>query len=123
MLNAANIRAEYRQKKRARRDADDHADAPTTLANAKKRRRRADTEDTDAAGSKSIKAQQEATTIEIQPGESLKHFNRCAFFFVFFFTCEKKIISSNSQILFFFQESRGPYASAGAIRNPCFGRN
>ena len=120
MLNAANIRAEYRQKKRARRDADDHADAPTTLANAKKRRRRADTEDTDAAGSKSIKAQQEATTIEIQPGESLKHFNRCAFFF-FYLREENHFLKLKNPL--FFQESRGPYASAGAIRNPCFGRN
>ena len=102
MLNAANIRAEYRQKKRARRDADDHADAPTTLASAKKRRRRAGTEDTDAAGSKSIKAQQEATTtIEIQPGESLKHFNRCAFFVFVFLPYEKKIIFLNSKNLFF----------------------
>jgi len=73
VLDAARIRAEYRQKKRARRDGDDtaDADAPTTL----KRRRRAATEDSDAR-SKSTKAQQEATTIEIQPGESLKHFNR-----------------------------------------------
>ncbi|KAI9456282.1 hypothetical protein BJY52DRAFT_1277242 [Lactarius psammicola] len=71
VLDAARIRAEYRQKKRARRleeDARDGgdvvgADAPT-LAKAKKRRRSA----ADSGVDKS--------TIEIQPGESLKHFNR-----------------------------------------------
>jgi len=69
VLDAARIRAEYRQKKRARRLEEDtrdgDADAPT-LAKAKKRRRAA--ADSDAGKS----------TIEIQPGESLKHFNRCA---------------------------------------------
>jgi hypothetical protein len=79
VLDAARIRAEYRQKKRAQRDADaDADDVPTTLAKGKKRRRGAATEHSDSGG-KSTKAQQKATTIEIQPGESLKHFNRCAF--------------------------------------------
>ncbi|KAH9174191.1 hypothetical protein EDB89DRAFT_1904681 [Lactarius sanguifluus] len=68
VLEAARIRAEYRQKKRARQleegahDGGD-GDAPT-LAKGKKRRRAA----ADSNAGKS--------TIEIQPGESLKHFNR-----------------------------------------------
>ncbi|KAI9446804.1 hypothetical protein H4582DRAFT_2167617 [Lactarius indigo] len=70
VLDAARIRAEYRQKKRARQleegahDGADDGDAPT-LAKSKKRRRTA--ADSDAGKS---------STIEIQPGESLKHFNR-----------------------------------------------
>ncbi|KAH9001615.1 hypothetical protein EDB92DRAFT_1827798 [Lactarius akahatsu] len=68
VLEAARIRAEYRQKKRARQleeGAHDGGDghAPT-LAKGKKRRRAA--ADSDAGKS----------TIGIQPGESLKHFNR-----------------------------------------------
>ncbi|KAH9010297.1 hypothetical protein EDB85DRAFT_2136367 [Lactarius pseudohatsudake] len=70
VLDAAKIRTEYRQKKRARQleegthDGDDGDSAPT-LAKGKKRRRVA--ADSDAGKS---------STIEIQPGESLKHFNR-----------------------------------------------
>ena len=80
MLEAAKIRAEYRQKKRARRDGDgDDDDTPTSLAKAKKRRLRVDGAKDSNVGGKSTKTQQEATTIEIQPGESLKHFNRFAF--------------------------------------------
>ncbi|KAH9038973.1 hypothetical protein EDB85DRAFT_2110590 [Lactarius pseudohatsudake] len=70
VLDAARIRTEYRQKKRARQhegggahDGDD--DGAPTLAKGKKRRRVA--ADSDAGKS---------STIEIQPGESLKHFNR-----------------------------------------------
>ncbi|KAH9029535.1 hypothetical protein EDB84DRAFT_1496102 [Lactarius hengduanensis] len=70
VLDAAKIRTEYRQKKRARQleegthDGDDGDSAPT-LAKGKKRRRVA----ADSGAGKS-------STIEIQPGESLKHFNR-----------------------------------------------
>ncbi|KAH8991129.1 hypothetical protein EDB86DRAFT_3244765 [Lactarius hatsudake] len=70
VLDAARIRAEYRQKKRARQlegggahDGDD--DGAPTLAKGKRRRRVA--ADSDAGKS---------STIGIQPGESLKHFNR-----------------------------------------------
>ncbi|KAH9001618.1 hypothetical protein EDB92DRAFT_1827830 [Lactarius akahatsu] len=66
VLDAARIRTEYRQKKRARQlgeGSHDDDDAPT-LAKGKKRRRVA--ADSDAGKS----------AIEIQPGESLKHFNR-----------------------------------------------
>jgi hypothetical protein len=70
VLDAARIHAEYRQKKRARlHEEDGSADAP------KKRRRAAANPD---VGDK-------ATAIEIQPGESLKHFNRYASSFFFFF--------------------------------------
>ena len=74
VLDAARIRAEYRQKKRARlHEEDGGADAPTTPAKAKKRRRAAiDSDVGDKAASSTM-------TIEIRPGESLKHFNRCAF--------------------------------------------
>jgi hypothetical protein len=103
VLDAARIRAEYRLKKRARLlEEDGGADAPTTLAKAKKRRRRG-TADTD----------QETTTIEIKPGESLKHFNQCAFVTCF-------LLNPFSLLFFFLQESRGPHASAGAIRNAYF---
>ncbi|KAI9456280.1 hypothetical protein BJY52DRAFT_1417216 [Lactarius psammicola] len=70
VLDAARIRVEYGQKKRARGlEEDAHDDDATggdalTLAKAKKRRHAA--ADSDANKS----------TIEIQPGESLKHFNR-----------------------------------------------
>jgi hypothetical protein len=65
VLDASRIRAEYRQKKRARLLEEGGApDAP------KKRRRAAADPD---VGDK-------ATAIEIQPGESLKHFNRYASF-------------------------------------------
>ncbi|KAH8991123.1 hypothetical protein EDB86DRAFT_3103927 [Lactarius hatsudake] len=60
VLEAARIRAEYRQKKRTMVVMV----MPHTLAKGKKRRRAA--ADSDAGKS----------TIEIQPGESLKHFNR-----------------------------------------------
>jgi len=70
VLDAARIRAEYRQKKRARQlEEDGGADGPTTLAKAKKRRRA-------AAGSDVMGGPTTTTTIEIKPGESLKHFNR-----------------------------------------------
>ncbi|KAH8991143.1 hypothetical protein EDB86DRAFT_3046507 [Lactarius hatsudake] len=67
VLEAARIRAEYRQKKRARRLEDGahdggDGDAPTP---AKGRKRRRVAVDSDTGKS----------TIEIQPGESLKHFN------------------------------------------------
>lgn len=77
MLDAARIRAEYRQKKRARLlgvedDArDGHADAPKA-----KRRRHGAAALADSDAGKSTKAREAATVIEIQPGESLKHFNR-----------------------------------------------
>ena len=64
VLDAARIRAEYRQKKRTRLEEDDGADA------SKKRHHAAANPD---VGDK-------ATTIEIQPGESLRHFNRYALF-------------------------------------------
>lgn len=65
VLDAVRIRAEYRQKKRTRLiEEDGDADA------SKKRHRAAANSD---VGNK-------ATTIEIQPGESLRHFNRCALF-------------------------------------------
>ena len=76
VLDAARIRAEYRQKKRARLlEEDGGADAPTTLAKAKKRCRA--TGDSDQATT--------TTTIKIKPGESLKHFNQCASLHLFFY--------------------------------------
>ena len=65
VLDAAKICAEYRQKKRTRLIEEDGG------ANAPKKRRRA-AADPDVGD--------KATTIEIKPGESLRHFNRCAFF-------------------------------------------
>ena len=74
MLDAARIRAEYRQKKRARlQEEDGGVDASTAPAKAKKRRRAT------AGSGVGDKATTTTTTIEIRPGESLKHFNRCAF--------------------------------------------
>ena len=113
MLDAARIRAEYRQKKRARlQEEDGGVDASTAPAKAKKRRRAT------AGSGVGDKATTTTTTIEIRPGESLKHFNRCAF------ACS---LPTREEILphtlFFFQESRGSHASAGAIRNACFRRD
>ncbi|KAH9063733.1 hypothetical protein EDB83DRAFT_2382682 [Lactarius deliciosus] len=90
VLDAARIRAEYRQKKRARQLEGGGAH------DGKKLRRVA--ADSDAGKSR---------------GESLKHFNRCAWLVA----CEKGPHS------ICFQESRGPHASAGAIRNACFCRD
>jgi len=63
VLDAAKIRAEYRKKKRAHEE-DGSADTPKTT---KKRRRVAANSDV---------GDNKTTTIEIKPGESLKHFNR-----------------------------------------------
>src|SRR6266404_4682152 len=79
VLDAARIRAEYRAKKRARvlEEGDTrHGDADDPTLPKAKKRRHVVAEDSDAG--KSTKASEKATGIEIQPGESLRHFNRCA---------------------------------------------
>ncbi len=87
VLDAARIRAEYRQKKRARMQMegaadtnanDDHMGGATKLSPHKRRRT-----DVGAGAEKSkvlAKGKEhhpvDTQAIEIQPGESLKHFNR-----------------------------------------------
>jgi hypothetical protein len=89
VLDAARIRAEYRQKKRARMQMegaadtnayDDHMGGATKLSTHKRRRT-----DVGAGAEKSKVLAKgkgkghhpvDTQAIEIQPGESLKHFNR-----------------------------------------------
>jgi hypothetical protein len=83
VLDAARVRAEYKQKKRAlmqmegeAADAnDDHAGGAPKLPPHKKRRA-----DAGAGAEKcrvlKTKGKVDTQAIEIQPGESLKHFNR-----------------------------------------------
>ena len=87
VLDAAKIRAEYKQKKRARMqmaadDDDDHtngAPKPPPAPSHKKRRTNAGAE----AGTEKCRVsttkgpgKEHQHLVEIQPGESLKHFNR-----------------------------------------------
>jgi len=83
VLDAARIRAEYRQK-RARLQTDE-ADANDGVSASKppppkKRRTNAGRAEAGKSGKALAKGSDKPVgTIEIQPGESLKHFNRCAF--------------------------------------------
>ena len=84
MLDAARIRTEYRQQKRARQlidGADAKGDVGTSKAPPpKKRRMNALASEAGKSGKLLEKGKDHpAGTIEIQPGESLKHFNRYAF--------------------------------------------
>ena len=82
MLDAAKIRAEYRQK-RARLEADANDDGDGSAPTSKKRR----TGPPQAGGGAIVNGkggkgklkerEKETMVIEIQPGESLKAFNRC----------------------------------------------
>ena len=105
VLDAAKIRAEYRQKKRARlHEVDGGVDAPTTLAKAKNRRR--------AAADSGVGDKAATTaTIEIRPGESLKHFNRCAF------TCERR--NPSSRTFFFLLSFVNTFFFSGESRTTC----
>ncbi|KAI0293389.1 hypothetical protein BC826DRAFT_1015225, partial [Russula brevipes] len=83
VLDAARIRAEYRQKRgRQETDANDNDPGAPKRPPSKKRRM-----DAGAGGDESKVLRKKGTdgpngtTIQIQSGESLKHFNRCAFFF------------------------------------------
>jgi hypothetical protein len=84
VLDAARIRAEYRQK-RARLqtdEADVHGGmSASKLPPSKKRRTNAGPTEAEKSGNILAKGKDHPTsTIEIQSGESLKHFNRYAFF-------------------------------------------
>ena len=89
MLDAARVRAEYRQK-RARQlidGADAKGDAGASKPPPPKKRRTNALAGEAGKGSKSLekgKNHPVGATIEIQPGESLKHFNRYASFLLRF---------------------------------------
>jgi len=80
VLDAARIRAEFRQKRaRSRIDDADANDDKSALKPPppKKRRTNASAGDAEKSGKASTKGKDHPIgTIEIQPGESLKHFNR-----------------------------------------------
>ena len=86
VLDAARIRAEFRQKRARSRidDADANNDKsalkPPPPPPPKKRRTNASAGDAEKSGKALTKGKDHPIgTIEVQPGESLKHFNRCAF--------------------------------------------
>jgi hypothetical protein len=127
VLDAARIRAEYRQK-RARLQTDEADVKPPPP---KKHRTNAGRAEAGKSGKTLAKGNDKPVgTIEIQPGESLKHFNRCAFpRSPQSFNIRKGEPVSHDCAPFAFlsalhiQESRGPYASAGTIGCPGFGRD
>lgn len=95
VLDAAKIRAEYKQKKRARMqmegDHDHHTGGAPKPPPPPHKKRRTDVR-SGAGAEKSTKGKKaehhqlvDTQAIEIQPGESLKHFNRYSKTFPFFF--------------------------------------
>lgn len=140
VLDAARIRAEFRQKRARSRidDADANNDKsalkpPPPPPPPKKRRTNASAGDAEKSGEALTKGKDRPIgTIEIQPGESLKHFNRYAFHsHVPLLSAllremrEPFLMAARWFPLLFFdtQESRGPHASTGAIGNAYIGRD
>jgi hypothetical protein len=105
VLDAAKIRAEYRQKRKLpeAKANDDNDDGPTS----KKRRRTTRPAAKGGDTSRNVKglkgkgkgkwSRGETTTIKIQPGESLRAFNRCVFFF-------------GSHLLFYYRPKGGKHS-------------
>ena len=93
VLDAAKIRAEYRQKRKLL-----GADANDDDGRTSKKRRTARSAETggdtsmNAKGSKgkSKESRGETTTIKIQPGESLRAFNRCVLFTLIVFITARR---------------------------------
>ena len=125
VLDAARIRAEYRQK-RARLKTDEANDGMSASKPPPPKKHRTNVGEADAGKSGKTLAKgkdKPVGMIEIQPGESLKHFNRCAFLALLHPKGESVSHDCTSFALFFLhiQKSRGPYASAGTISCAGFG--